>query len=70
MTQHIVSHVRETVGPVAAFKLVVFVPGLPKTRSGKIARATLAALADGKTFKVSNSQSTKRHATKYQCSEP
>lgn len=52
MTQHIVAHVRETVGPVAAFKLVVFVPGLPKTRSGKIARATLAALAEGKPFKV------------------
>ena len=53
MTRHIVAHVRETIGPVAAFKLVVFVPGLPKTRSGKIARATLAALADGRPFKVS-----------------
>lgn len=53
MTQHIISHVREHVGPVAAFKLVIFVPALPKTRSGKIARATLAALADGKSFKVS-----------------
>ena len=53
MTEHIIAHVREHVGPVAAFKLVVFVPGLPKTRSGKIARATLAALADGKPYKVS-----------------
>ncbi|XP_067935156.1 acyl-CoA synthetase short-chain family member 3, mitochondrial-like isoform X2 [Watersipora subatra] len=52
MTQHIIAHVREHVGPVAAFKLVVFVPGLPKTRSGKIARATLAALADGRPYKV------------------
>lgn len=52
MTSHIIAHVREHVGPVAAFKLVVFVPGLPKTRSGKIARATLAALADGRPYKV------------------
>lgn len=46
------AHVREHVGPVAAFKLVIFVPGLPKTRSGKIARATIAALAEGRPFKV------------------
>lgn len=51
-SNHIVTHVREHVGPVAAFKLVIFVPALPKTRSGKIARGTLAALADGKPFKV------------------
>lgn len=52
-TEHIVAHVREHVGPVAAFKLVIFVPALPKTRSGKIARGTLSSMADGKPFNVS-----------------
>ncbi|EYD72284.1 AMP-binding protein [Limimaricola hongkongensis] len=39
--------VRERVGPVAAFKLAVVVERLPKTRSGKILRATMAQIADG-----------------------
>ena len=47
-----VRHVRECVGPVASFKLAVLVPKLPKTRSGKIARNTIAAMAAGKTFQV------------------
>ncbi|MCP1168217.1 AMP-binding protein [Limimaricola litoreus] len=40
--------VRERVGPVAAFKLAVVVERLPKTRSGKILRATMTGIADGK----------------------
>jgi len=40
--------VRELVGPVAAFKLVTSVRGLPKTRSGKTARKTIADLARNK----------------------
>ncbi|SDE85458.1 AMP-binding protein [Limimaricola pyoseonensis] len=44
--------VREKVGPVAAFKLAVVVERLPKTRSGKILRATMAQLADGAEVKV------------------
>jgi len=40
--------VRELVGPVAAFKLVVSVKALPKTRSGKTARKTIADLARNK----------------------
>ncbi|WP_334062168.1 AMP-binding protein [Limimaricola cinnabarinus] len=39
--------VRERVGPVAAFKLALVVERLPKTRSGKILRATMAGIADG-----------------------
>jgi acyl-coenzyme A synthetase/AMP-(fatty) acid ligase len=31
---------------------VVIVPKLPKTRSGKIARKTIAAMAAGKSFQV------------------
>ncbi len=37
---------REKIGPVAAFKLVITVPRLPKTRSGKILRGTIKKIAD------------------------
>ena len=39
--------VRERIGPVAAFRTLVAVPRLPKTRSGKTLRATIAKIADG-----------------------
>uniref|UniRef100_A0A3P9KKM5 Acyl-CoA synthetase short-chain family member 3, mitochondrial n=1 Tax=Oryzias latipes TaxID=8090 RepID=A0A3P9KKM5_ORYLA len=48
----IVKLVRDTVGPVAAFKNVIFVQGLPKTRSGKIPRSSLSNLINGKPYKV------------------
>ena len=38
---------RERIGPVAAFKTVVTVKRLPKTRSGKILRGTMQKIADG-----------------------
>ena len=44
--------VREKIGPVAAFKLAVVVDRLPKTRSGKILRATMVKIADGQEFKM------------------
>jgi len=44
--------VRERIGPVAAFKLAVVVDRLPKTRSGKILRATMVKLADGEQFRT------------------
>uniref|UniRef100_A0A3P8TYJ5 Acyl-CoA synthetase short-chain family member 3, mitochondrial n=1 Tax=Amphiprion percula TaxID=161767 RepID=A0A3P8TYJ5_AMPPE len=44
--------VRDTIGPVAAFKKVLFVRGLPKTRSGKIPRSSLANLVNDKPYKV------------------
>ena len=47
-----VARVRDQIGPVAAFKLAVVVDRLPKTRSGKILRATMVKLADGQDFKV------------------
>ena len=47
-----VSLVREKIGPVAAFKLAVVVDRLPKTRSGKILRATMVKIADGEDFKM------------------
>jgi len=47
-----VAMVRERIGPVADFKRAVVVERLPKTRSGKILRATMAKIADGETPKV------------------
>ncbi|MDF2141508.1 propionyl-CoA synthetase [Paenirhodobacter sp. CAU 1674] len=44
--------VRDQIGPVAAFKLACVVDRLPKTRSGKILRGTMVAIADGKPFKM------------------
>jgi propionyl-CoA synthetase len=45
-----VALVREKIGPVASFKLAITVQRLPKTRSGKILRATMAKIADGEAF--------------------
>ena len=44
--------VRNQIGPVASFKLAAIVPRLPKTRSGKILRATMVKIADGQEFKM------------------
>ncbi|SMX89598.1 propionyl-CoA synthetase [Brevibacterium iodinum ATCC 49514] len=43
----LVALVRKEIGPVAAFKRVDIVAGLPKTRSGKILRKTMRQIADG-----------------------
>ncbi|KAF7665187.1 hypothetical protein LDENG_00150790 [Lucifuga dentata] len=50
--KEMVTLVRETVGPVAAFRKVLFVRALPKTRSGKIPRSSLANLVNGKPYKI------------------
>lgn len=44
--KEIVALVREKIGPVAAFKTAIKVERLPKTRSGKILRATMKKIAD------------------------
>jgi propionyl-CoA synthetase len=44
----LVAKVRDEIGPVAAFKEVTVVAGLPKTRSGKILRRTMRDIADGR----------------------
>ena len=48
----VVKLVRDEIGPVAAFKQVMTVKRLPKTRSGKILRGTMRAIADGETWKM------------------
>ncbi len=48
----VVKMVRDRIGPVAAFKHAVVVDRLPKTRSGKILRATMVKIADAEDFKM------------------
>jgi propionyl-CoA synthetase len=47
-----IERVRHHVGPVAAFRKCLVVHQLPKTRSGKILRATLRQIANSLEFKV------------------
>ncbi len=52
VTKEVVQMVRDRIGPVAAFKSAAVVKRLPKTRSGKILRATMRQIADGAEVKV------------------
>ncbi len=48
----VIQMVRDQVGPVAVFKKAVVVDRLPKTRSGKVLRATMRKIADSEEYKV------------------
>jgi propionyl-CoA synthetase len=48
----LVAMVRSEIGAVACFKRAVVVARLPKTRSGKVLRATMRAIADGRDHTV------------------
>jgi propionyl-CoA synthetase len=50
--KEVIQLVREQIGPVAAFKLAMTVKRLPKTRSGKILRATMRKIADGEEYQM------------------
>jgi propionyl-CoA synthetase len=52
LIKELVDLVRDQIGPVAAFKMVAIVDRLPKTRSGKILRGTMKAIADGKDYNL------------------
>jgi propionyl-CoA synthetase len=52
LARELVQMVRDKIGPVAAFKMVVVVDRLPKTRSGKILRGTMKSIADSTEVKV------------------
>ena len=52
IVREVVQMVRQRIGPVAAFRTAVVVPGLPKTRSGKILRGTMQKIADGDDYKI------------------
>ncbi|WP_024875043.1 propionyl-CoA synthetase [Saccharomonospora piscinae] len=48
LRDELVAAVRAQIGPVAAFRDVAVVEALPKTRSGKVLRKTMRAIADGR----------------------
>ncbi|SDO80563.1 propionyl-CoA synthetase [Desulforhopalus singaporensis] len=48
----LVKMVRESIGPIACFRDACQVPRLPKTRSGKILRGTMRAIANNKEYKM------------------
>jgi propionyl-CoA synthetase len=48
--REIVTLVRDTIGPVAAFQRVIIVDRLPKTRSGKILRATMKRIVQNEPY--------------------
>ncbi|WP_395449671.1 propionyl-CoA synthetase [Aminobacter sp. UC22_36] len=50
--KEVVGLVRDRIGPVAAFKMVVTIKRLPKTRSGKILRGTMQKIADREEWKM------------------
>ncbi len=52
ITAELVKRVRDQIGPVAAFKQVLIVKRLPKTRSGKVLRGTMRSIADGESYKA------------------
>ncbi len=47
IVDELVQVVRDQVGPVASFRQAIVVERLPKTRSGKVLRKTMRAIADG-----------------------
>jgi acetyl-CoA synthetase len=47
--QDIIQTVSRIIGPIAKPDKIQFVPGLPKTRSGKIMRRILRKIAEGET---------------------
>ncbi len=46
LRKDIVQHVRKVIGPIATPDVILFAPGLPKTRSGKIMRRILRKVAE------------------------
>ena len=52
ISKECIQMVRDKVGPVAAFKTVIVVKRLPKTRSGKILRGTVRKIADKEEYKM------------------
>ena len=52
MSKRVIAKVREELGAVAALKTAFVVPGLPKTRSGKILRNVLRKIMNGEQFET------------------
>ena len=52
ISKECIQMVRDKIGPVAAFKVVIVIKRLPKTRSGKILRGTIRKIADKEDYKM------------------
>ncbi|WP_296759194.1 propionyl-CoA synthetase [Thioalkalivibrio sp.] len=52
LCRELVAKVRDEIGPVAAFRKVVVVDRLPKTRSGKILRGVMRRIADNEAYQT------------------
>lgn len=52
LSKDMVELVRKQMGPIACFRKAAVVKQLPKTRSGKILRGTMARIANGQPYKV------------------
>ena len=52
ISKECIQMVRDKIGPVAAFKIVIVIKRLPKTRSGKILRGTIRKIADKEDYKM------------------
>lgn len=52
ISEELIAKVRDTIGAVASFKTVYFIERLPKTRSGKILRKIIRAIADKVPYQV------------------
>lgn len=52
LENELIAFVREKIGPVASFKIAIAVKRLPKTRSGKILRATIRKIANGDEYNI------------------
>ena len=52
LERELIALVRSAIGPLACFQRAMVVERLPKTRSGKILRATLRKIADGESYSV------------------
>lgn len=50
--RELITSIRNAIGPVAAFKKALVVQRLPKTRSGKLLRATMRQIADNQPYKL------------------
>lgn len=52
VNQELIARVRQLIGPIAAFRLAGAVDALPRTRSGKVCRKSIADLARSLPVKV------------------
>lgn len=50
--EQVIADVRSEIGSFVCLKSVAVVPALPKTRSGKVMRATIQAIADSRKYRV------------------